>query len=249
MIADRTETGITPQDLRRRDRPAPGVRLVNEAAHILEEGIACKASDIDIVYIFGYGFPSTAVAHDVYADTVGLFNVVQTIGTAFAVARWTTPFWQPAPLLARLAAEARPSTEPPPPTRIKGIDMTSASLFHRPPAGQSWKGAFNMTHGATLGRCTPWDPRAVERAGIAPAPRSRTSSWAAPPRRRHRRQHRPPDRAWADACHCDLSGVTINRFCSSACRPFATAPSASSPAKATSMWPAVWRAISCVQRR
>jgi hypothetical protein len=51
--------------------------LVNEGAHILEEGIASKASDIDMVYLTGYGFPIYRGGPMHYADQVGLFNVVQ----------------------------------------------------------------------------------------------------------------------------------------------------------------------------
>ncbi|NCV40312.1 MAG: 3-hydroxyacyl-CoA dehydrogenase, partial [Betaproteobacteria bacterium] len=53
--------------------------LVNEAAKILEEGIALRASDIDMVYITGYGFPAFRGGPMCYADTLGLFNVVQTM--------------------------------------------------------------------------------------------------------------------------------------------------------------------------
>jgi 3-hydroxyacyl-CoA dehydrogenase len=51
--------------------------LVNEAAHILEEGIASKASDIDMVYLTGYGFPLFRGGPMLYADQFGLFNVVE----------------------------------------------------------------------------------------------------------------------------------------------------------------------------
>jgi 3-hydroxyacyl-CoA dehydrogenase len=49
--------------------------LVNEGALILEEGIASKASDIDMVYLTGYGFPLYRGGPMLYADTVGLYNV------------------------------------------------------------------------------------------------------------------------------------------------------------------------------
>ncbi|RBL65520.1 3-hydroxyacyl-CoA dehydrogenase, partial [Pseudomonas sp. MWU13-2625] len=51
--------------------------LVNEGARILEEGIASKASDIDVVYLTGYGFPIFRGGPMFYADTVGLYNVAQ----------------------------------------------------------------------------------------------------------------------------------------------------------------------------
>jgi 3-hydroxyacyl-CoA dehydrogenase len=81
--------------------------LVNEAAHILEEGIASKASDIDMVYLTGYGFPLHRGGPMCYADTVGLFNVVQAMKGFAANPHDDATFWQPAPLLARLAAEGK----------------------------------------------------------------------------------------------------------------------------------------------
>ena len=81
--------------------------LVNEAAHILEEGIASKASDIDMVYLMGYGFPIYRGGPMNYADQVGLFNVVQSMGRFAQNPRDDAAFWQPAPLLARLAAEGK----------------------------------------------------------------------------------------------------------------------------------------------
>jgi len=81
--------------------------LVNEAAHILEEGIANKASDIDVVYIFGYGFPVHRGGPLKYADEVGLFNVAQAMKRFAQNPLDDAAFWQPAPLLARLAAEGK----------------------------------------------------------------------------------------------------------------------------------------------
>jgi 3-hydroxyacyl-CoA dehydrogenase len=81
--------------------------LVNEAAHILEEGIAAKASDIDMVYITGYGFPIYRGGPMLYADQIGLFNVVQAMHRFAANPLDDAEFWKPAPLLARLAAEGK----------------------------------------------------------------------------------------------------------------------------------------------
>ena len=81
--------------------------LVNEAAHILEEGIASKASDIDMVYLMGYGFPIYRGGPMNYADQVGLFNVVQAMDRFAKNPLDDAKFWQPAPLLARLAAEGK----------------------------------------------------------------------------------------------------------------------------------------------
>jgi 3-hydroxyacyl-CoA dehydrogenase len=84
--------------------------LVNEAAKILEEGIASKASDIDMVYLTGYGFPLFRGGPMCYADGQGLFNVVQTMKKFAANPHYDASFWQPAPLLARLAAEGKSFT-------------------------------------------------------------------------------------------------------------------------------------------
>jgi 3-hydroxyacyl-CoA dehydrogenase len=84
--------------------------LVNEAAKILEEGIASKASDIDMVYLTGYGFPLHRGGPMRYADEQGLFNVVQTMKRFAKNPHDDAPFWQPAPLLARLAAEGKSFT-------------------------------------------------------------------------------------------------------------------------------------------
>jgi 3-hydroxyacyl-CoA dehydrogenase len=81
--------------------------LVNEGAKILDEGIASKASDIDMVYLTGYGFPLWRGGPMNYADTQGLFNVVQTMKGFAQNPRDDASFWQPAPLLARLAAESK----------------------------------------------------------------------------------------------------------------------------------------------
>ena len=81
--------------------------LVNEGAKIVDEGIAMRASDIDIVYLTGYGFPLHRGGPMCYADTVGLFNVVSAMKRFAANPLDDVAFWQPAPLLARLAAEGR----------------------------------------------------------------------------------------------------------------------------------------------
>jgi 3-hydroxyacyl-CoA dehydrogenase len=79
--------------------------LVNEGAHILDEGIAQRASDIDVVYLAGYGFPPFRGGPMFYADTVGLSSVVRRMRSFAEVGRGDPLFWSPAPLLASLAAE------------------------------------------------------------------------------------------------------------------------------------------------
>jgi 3-hydroxyacyl-CoA dehydrogenase len=79
--------------------------LVNEGAQILDEGIALRASDIDMVYLTGYGFPLYRGGPMFYADTVGLPNVLAAIeqyARGLNGAAWT-----PAPLLVKLAGESR----------------------------------------------------------------------------------------------------------------------------------------------
>jgi 3-hydroxyacyl-CoA dehydrogenase len=78
--------------------------LINEGARLLEEGFALRASDIDVVYLNGYGFPSWRGGPMFYADLVGLRNVLA------AIERFHREFgarWEPAPLLKQLAAEGR----------------------------------------------------------------------------------------------------------------------------------------------
>jgi len=104
----RKALGITPRKISDEEIVQRLVfSLVNEAAHILEEGIANKASDIDIVYIFGYGFPPHRGGPMNYADEVGLFNVVQAMNRFAKNPLDDASFWQPAPLLAKLAAEGK----------------------------------------------------------------------------------------------------------------------------------------------
>jgi 3-hydroxyacyl-CoA dehydrogenase len=79
--------------------------LVNEGAHVLEEHIAQRASDIDLVYLNGYGFPLWRGGPMFYADTVGLGEVLHSIGR-FARGRHGE-LWQPASLLSRLAASGQ----------------------------------------------------------------------------------------------------------------------------------------------
>ena len=79
--------------------------LVNEGARILEEGIALRASDIDMVYLTGYGFPLFRGGPMFYADTVGLPNVLDAI-EGYAKGRHGEA-WTPAPLLVQLASEGK----------------------------------------------------------------------------------------------------------------------------------------------
>ena len=105
--AYRAEQGIVP---RRIDDSEIVERcmyaLVNEGARILAEGIAARASDIDIVYLNGYGFPQHRGGPMLHADIVGLPNVVRAL-RRFAAEPGADPSWQPAPLLVQLADEGK----------------------------------------------------------------------------------------------------------------------------------------------
>ena len=108
VVKHRAAMGITPRKISDEEIVQRLVfSLVNEAAHILEDGIASKASDIDMVYITGYGFPIYRGGPMLYADQVGLFNVVQAMHRFAANPHDDAEFWKPAPLLAKLAADGK----------------------------------------------------------------------------------------------------------------------------------------------
>jgi 3-hydroxyacyl-CoA dehydrogenase len=79
--------------------------MVNEGAKILEEKIAIRASDIDVIWVYGYGWPVYRGGPMFWADQIGLRSVRDTM-LAFQKATGDA-FWTPAPLLARLADEGK----------------------------------------------------------------------------------------------------------------------------------------------
>jgi len=81
--------------------------LVNEGSAILQEGISSRASDIDMVYLTGYGFPLQRGGPMLYADEVGLYSVVDSMKRFAANPHGDPAFWKPAPLLAKLASEGK----------------------------------------------------------------------------------------------------------------------------------------------
>jgi len=104
----RTELGIVPRTID--DAEIVGrcvLSLVNEGARLLEEGIALRASDIDVVYLAGYGFPRYRGGPMFHADLSGLPRVASRMQEFAGLPRADTAFWEPAPLLARLAAEGK----------------------------------------------------------------------------------------------------------------------------------------------
>jgi 3-hydroxyacyl-CoA dehydrogenase len=104
VIADhRAAKGVTPRNVSDDEIVERGVyALVNEGARILAEGIAARASDIDLVYLNGYGFPRHRGGPMRYADEIGLPNVVRAL-RRFAAEPGADASWQPAPLLVALA--------------------------------------------------------------------------------------------------------------------------------------------------
>ena len=96
------EAGITRRAISREEIVDRCVyALVNEGAHLLGDGIALRASDIDVVYLNGYGFPAWRGGPMFYADTVGLKRVLDRIEEFRA--RHGDDLWPPAPLLRELA--------------------------------------------------------------------------------------------------------------------------------------------------
>ena len=83
--------------------------LINEGAKILEEGVAQRASDIDLIYVNGYGFPAWRGGPMFLADTIGLDKVYSRI-QAFHAAHGA--WWQPSALLKRLAESGKTFARP-----------------------------------------------------------------------------------------------------------------------------------------
>ena len=78
--------------------------LINEGAKILQEGLALRSGDIDIIWIHGYGFPVHRGGPMFYADKVGVGKVHETL---LRLADAHGERFQPAPLLAKLAKEGK----------------------------------------------------------------------------------------------------------------------------------------------
>jgi len=107
IAAYRAAQGVTPRTVSDEEIVQRCVyALVNEGARILEEGIAVRASDIDLVYLNGYGFPARRGGPMCHANEVGLFNVVRAL-RGFAAEPGAFDWWQPAPLLRKLAEEGQ----------------------------------------------------------------------------------------------------------------------------------------------
>ncbi|HEF4759595.1 TPA: enoyl-CoA hydratase/isomerase family protein [Pseudomonas putida] len=81
--------------------------LANEGAKILEEGVAARASDIDLVYIYGYGFPAHRGGPMHYASSLGLNEVALTLRHIARTARGDRAQWEPARLITILAEQGK----------------------------------------------------------------------------------------------------------------------------------------------
>ena len=104
----RDEIGIVPRSIGDEEIVQRCVyALVNEGARILEEGIALRASDIDVVYLAGYGFPVSRGGPMFHAQAVGLDKVVGAMKRFTGNQHADPAFWQPAPLLVEAAADGR----------------------------------------------------------------------------------------------------------------------------------------------
>jgi 3-hydroxyacyl-CoA dehydrogenase len=93
--------------------------LVNEGARILEEGIALRASDIDVVYLTGYGFPASRGGPMFHADRTGLRMVVRRMREFARNPHADPKSWKPAKLLERLAAAGGKFEDAPKPGKAR----------------------------------------------------------------------------------------------------------------------------------
>ncbi len=108
ITAYRQEIGISPRTISDAEIVERCIyALVNEGARILHEGYAQRASDIDMVYLAGYGFPAWRGGPMFYADTVGLYMVARRMRQFAAQPGADADFWQPAPLLAERASQGK----------------------------------------------------------------------------------------------------------------------------------------------
>ena len=105
MIADtRAKLGITPRKISDQEIVERCVyMLINEGAKLLAEGIALRASDVDVVYAYGYGFPSFRGGPMLYADTVAAYNIVRSLKRFAQEPGADSNFWEPASMLIDLA--------------------------------------------------------------------------------------------------------------------------------------------------
>ena len=104
----RRQKGITPREVGSQEIVERCIyALINEGARILEEGIAQRSSDIDIVYLNGYGFPAYRGGPMFFADQTGLNDIARALKRIAAQPGSDSGAWTPAPLLTRLAQQGQ----------------------------------------------------------------------------------------------------------------------------------------------
>ncbi len=104
----RRKKAITPRNVSAREIVERCIyALINEGARILEDGIAQRASDIDLVYLNGYGFPVYRGGPMFYADQTGLADIARALQRIALLPGSDAAFWTPAPLLTRLAHQGK----------------------------------------------------------------------------------------------------------------------------------------------
>jgi 3-hydroxyacyl-CoA dehydrogenase len=104
----RRQKGITPRHVSAEEIVERCIyALINEGARIIEEGIAQRSSDIDLVYLNGYGFPAYRGGPMFFADQTGLHHIVRALKNIAAQPGSERDAWTPAPLLTRLADEGQ----------------------------------------------------------------------------------------------------------------------------------------------
>jgi hypothetical protein len=172
IIADyRKETGVKTRQISDDEIVERLIyALVNEGAYILEEGIALRASDIDMVYLTGYGFPAVSRRADVLRR---YRRLAQGALSDREIPARIHGRGLEARAAARKARQGRQEVQ-----RIGERAMTEAVIVStaRTPLCKSWRGALNMTHGAKMGGTWCMRPSSARRWSRR---KSRTSSWDA----------------------------------------------------------------------
>ena len=108
IAAHRNALGITPRVVSDEEVVQRCIyALVNEGARILDEGIAARGSDIDLVYLNGYGFPPAHGGPLCWADETGLARAVEAL-RRFASEPGADASWEPAPRLLRCVEQGKP---------------------------------------------------------------------------------------------------------------------------------------------
>ena len=131
--------------------------MINEGARILEEGVAARPSDIDVIWLYGYGWPIYRGGPMFYADQVGLKHVADRL--SYYAKETNDPSLEPSPLLKRLADRGQDFC-------VAGADV-EIGLMGSCPLSTSFRGAL----GATPESCNSGFARKRERPGMT-APRN-----------------------------------------------------------------------------